>query len=107
MYSTPKCSETELWTASILVLRTGSIGGSVVTGFPLLLLDLGSTVGGPILSPDIESAASLSVFNTPSIGLWSQSLEKASATTLSSPLMCLYLKSNSCNTSCQRRTLAD
>jgi hypothetical protein len=39
--------------------------------------------------------------------LWSQSLKKASATTLFSPLICVYLKSNSCNASCQRRTLAD
>ncbi len=59
MYSTPKCPETELWTASILVRRFGSIDGSVVTGRPLLLLDLGSIVGAllPMLSPDIKKAS--------------------------------------------------
>ncbi len=61
MNSTPKCLATELCTASILVLRVGSIGGSVATGFPLLPLELGSTVGETILSPDMKSAASLSV----------------------------------------------
>ncbi len=61
VYSTPKCPATELWTASILDLRIGSIDGSVVTGIPLLQLDLGSIVGAllPILSPDIKSAVSL------------------------------------------------
>ncbi len=61
----------------------------VVTGFPLLLLDFGSIVGAllPILSLEIKSAVSLSVVDTPSTGWWSQSLEKASATTLSSPLI--------------------
>jgi hypothetical protein len=76
VYSTPKCPATELCTASILVLRIGSIDGCVATGFPLLRLELGLTVGGPILSPDMKTAASLSVFATLSIGLWSQSLEK-------------------------------
>ncbi len=44
----------------------GSIDGSVVTGFPLLLLALGSIVSAlfPILSPEIKSAVSLSVVDT-------------------------------------------
>ncbi len=103
------CKSLEDTTASILVRRFGSIDGSVVTGRPLLLLDLGSIIGAllPILSPDITNAVSISVFATLSVGGWSQSLEKASATTLSSPLICMYSKLNSCNASCQRRTLAD
>ncbi len=59
----------------------------------------------PYLSPAIKDAVSFSLLASPSIGWWSQSLEKASATTLSSPSICLYSKSNSCNASFQRRTL--